>query len=590
MHLEAIAGQSIVALALVTRCAPEVNAGTHDRRASDTILFHHRYQHSSIVSGNYLYIDGGEIATWNGSGTGLLNYWAFQAADRDNGNITTFAEPNTLSIDLSSSWTNDSVVLNAISKSAPVYSRPSLWQNPQEAGFYAYNGGLSFTVQIGSNLSNELWQFTPSDKSGTWSQVSPLASSNFSGLGRVSGAITASGGGLGFALSGQQSAATQDSWGIGYMEVPGLVIFNASSQAWYNVSSTGYSTDGSAINGSAVFVPDFGPAGLLFVMGGSVDNVRVGFGAISMYEPLSQRWYSQPVTGSLPLAVDRPCAVGVQGDNGTYEIFMYGGDAGQIDTTTSQGVVHVLSLPSFNWQVHPTNATYSRVGHACNVIGNRQMAVIGGLILGSAGEWDFEPDPWPNGIGIFDISAFEWSASYDASAAAYVTPDIVKQHYQQNGLYPDSWADPALQEYFIRRDTPSTTGSTATPNPSTSSFANNDGSQQPQSHIGAIAGGVVGGIVACAALLAGVFWLRRHRNSRNSRAAELPLNIAGDKGGEVWQKAELAGQPMMRVEADGHNYRKVGMSELAGSERLDNELPVESKTKKAAVSSPVYEM
>ncbi|OQO12636.1 hypothetical protein B0A48_02098 [Cryoendolithus antarcticus] len=479
MHLEAIAGQSIVALALVTWCVPEVNAGTHDRRASDTILFHHRYQHSSIVSGNYLYIDGGEVATWIGSGTGLLNYWAFQAADRDNGNITTFAEPNTLSIDLSSSWTNDS--------------------NPEEPGFYAYNGGLSFTVQIGSNPPNELWQFAPSDK-----------------LGRVSGAITASGGGLGFALSGEQSAGTQDGWGTGYMDVSGLVIFKASSQARYNISSTGYSTDGSAINGSAVF-----------------------------------------------------------GDNGTYEIFMYGGNAGQIDTTISQGVVVVLSLPSFNWQVHSSNATYSRVGHAYNAIGNRQMAIIGGLILGSAGEYDFEPDPWPNGIGIFDMSAFEWSASYDASAAAYVTPDIVKQHYQQNGLYPDSWADPALQEWFVRRNiNATTTGSTTSPNPSTSSFANNDGGQQPQSHIGAIAGGVVGGIVACAALLAGVFWLRRHRNPRNSRAAELPLNIAGDKGGEEWQKAELAGQPMMRVEADGHNYQQLGVSELAGSERLNHELSV----------------
>ena len=40
-------------------------------RRVGSALFHHRAFHQVIVVGDYLYIDGGEVATWNGVGDGI---------------------------------------------------------------------------------------------------------------------------------------------------------------------------------------------------------------------------------------------------------------------------------------------------------------------------------------------------------------------------------------------------------------------------------------------------------------------------------------------------------------------------------------
>lgn len=79
--------------------------------------------------------------------------------------------------------------------------------------------------------------------------------------------------------------------------------------------------------------------------------------------------------------------------------------------------------------------------HSCNVVGNRQMAVIGGIVIQPGDSNSVftvsggTPDPWDQGIGIFDLSDMQWKNSYDASAASYVTPDVVKSYTAQNGEY-----------------------------------------------------------------------------------------------------------------------------------------------------------
>ena len=40
----------------------------------------------------------------------------------------------------------------------------------------------------------------------------------------------------------------------------------------------------------------------------------------------------------------------------------------------------------------------------------------------AVGEDKVIPDPWPQGLGIFDMSAMEWKANYDPEAKAYVSP------------------------------------------------------------------------------------------------------------------------------------------------------------------------
>ena len=92
--------------------------------------------------------------------------------------------------------------------------------------------------------------------------------------------------------------------------------------------------------------------------------------------------------------------------------------------------------------------------HTCNVVGNRQMVSVGGIVVYSNTTMDTfvvsggVADPWPQGLGIFDMSAMEWTSSYNASAAPYVTPNLVKSYYQQNGRYPASWTNPDVTAWF----------------------------------------------------------------------------------------------------------------------------------------------
>lgn len=104
-----------------------------------------------------------------------------------------------------------------------------------------------------------------------------------------------------------------------------LVIYDISSQEWYNVSASAISYWGTAVEGAAHFVPSFGPAGLLIVLGGrgaylgdsqayfALDNITIN-------DPLSQQWAFQKATGDIPLPVQFPCVVGAEGDSGTYEV------------------------------------------------------------------------------------------------------------------------------------------------------------------------------------------------------------------------------------------------------------------------------
>ena len=64
------------------------------------------------------------------------------------------------------------------------------------------------------------------------------------------------------------------------------------------------------------------------------------------------------------------------------------------------------------------------------------MAVIGGIpVTNGSNTTSIPPDPWPHGINVFDLTAMEWAAEYDPNAAAYVSPDVVKQYYQNHDQY-----------------------------------------------------------------------------------------------------------------------------------------------------------
>ena len=70
-------------------------------------------------------------------------------------------------------------------------------------------------------------------------------------------------------------------------------------------------------------VPIFGPEGLLLATGmGEIDLDPIPFDTITIYEPGNKTWYNQTATGDIPKGRDKACTVGIQGDNGTYEMYV----------------------------------------------------------------------------------------------------------------------------------------------------------------------------------------------------------------------------------------------------------------------------
>jgi hypothetical protein len=100
-------------------------------------------------------------------------------------------------------------------------------------------------------------------------------------------------------------------------------MFDSSSQEWFNVSSKSYSYYGFATNGVAQFVPSFGPLGLLFVLGGWTTQTQqlVPLETAAIFDPETQQWQNQVTTGDIPGETANACIVGVEGDDGTYEVW-----------------------------------------------------------------------------------------------------------------------------------------------------------------------------------------------------------------------------------------------------------------------------
>ena len=112
--------------------------------------------------------------------------------------------------------------------------------------------------------------------------------------------------------------------------------------------------------------------------------------------------------------------------------FVYGGASVSYDTSFDD--LYVLSLPGFHWfRADDTRSDTQRASSACVVVGKRQMLTIGGVnyAKGEVKYWK-DQDPWPQGLGIFDMTAMSWvrNGSYNAEAEEYQAPRMVQDWYR----------------------------------------------------------------------------------------------------------------------------------------------------------------
>ena len=271
--------------------------------------------HTSIVVGNTLYIDGGEVSYKEGGQFSPLR-----------------PMNNTLAIDLTQSWEPSTVSIQTFPKpeGLPVLNEGSLWSGADNESFYAFGGALTLLPpKPTSSPPNSLWQFSK----GSWSFVNQNGDS-FSKLTRPAGALAASGNGVGYMLGGYDSVNTFTWTKGGFTPVPGIISYDMASNEWSNETALEFRY-GTAIRGGMQFVSSFGSAGLLVALGGESPDSSSGwfdsgqgllpFSQVSIYDPSTNSWYGQTATGytgpgDIPPGSSMFCTAGVQSDGSTYEM------------------------------------------------------------------------------------------------------------------------------------------------------------------------------------------------------------------------------------------------------------------------------
>ena len=101
----------------------------------------------------------------------------------------------------------------------------------------------------------------------------------------------------------------------------------------------------------------------------------------------------------------------------------------QVTDNVNLDKVWVLSLPASVWFKADYAPKQTRWKHTCNIVGNRQMLSIGGIDPNDANLGSISQDPINQGLQVFDLSDMKWISGYDASAAPYQSPKVVKDWY-----------------------------------------------------------------------------------------------------------------------------------------------------------------
>ncbi len=266
------------------------------------------------------------------------------------------AEPNTLVLDVSRSWSPATANFSVIAKpsGAPILNYPTLWYNAaRNELLQGFAGAVS--VWPNSSLSAvdlSLWSLKLDDDnnnnnnnnntggnssgvSGSWTELLYTRHSAFGTLMRPLDGLSAFGGDSAYVLGGYASRETTPGVAgeAGRILLPGLVHYNMTSATFSNLSATAYYGTGSAQRGRMVHVPTYGSSsqGLYVMLGG--DSVRLGsaggytpssgllsFANVTLFDPATRQWYWQTARGEVPRSRLEFCAAGARSTNGTYEM------------------------------------------------------------------------------------------------------------------------------------------------------------------------------------------------------------------------------------------------------------------------------
>lgn len=228
----------------------------------------------------------------------------------------------TLSIDLSESWKTKDVTMQSISRPAdtPVMFNQAILTDESSGTFYVWGGFVSWFASL---PGSSLWKFTANaDGGGSWNRETPNNPDTFVNLDRVENGVYVSTPGAGFVFGGRSTDRTTSKPSG---NVKGFVSFDFNTRSWQEHSEAPYSPDGTLWGAAAIYVPTFGPNGLVFLLGGMSRREEEGAGYIEFrrvhfFDPVTKEWFSQSTTGDIPGARHQFCVGGAPGANGTYDM------------------------------------------------------------------------------------------------------------------------------------------------------------------------------------------------------------------------------------------------------------------------------
>ncbi|MCJ1346403.1 hypothetical protein MMC31_004619 [Peltigera leucophlebia] len=375
----------------------------------------------------------------------------------------------------------------------------ALWLDNKKNSIYCFGGDSSRAKNYGIEAPLEsIWSFFPDGKgAGSWKEVlGPTVGKPFPPeiLRRTSGAVS-SDESHGYYLGGWANNYTSRSLTTEmFRPTLGLLTLNFSDLTLKTTSDGG---DGSGLmanrrhtSGQMVNLPDYGPGGVLILLGGGMSSNLLAFNNITIYDKAQQK-------------------------------FMYGGviDYRVGPKAENSDQVYILSIPAFQWFQANYPPAHSRAIHTCHSTKTNQMIIIGGVDpthditwVGDA-DWEDEPrDPWAEGIGVFDMTALKFKDSYEANTKPYEPPEMIQSFYNDKSKrYPATWTSSAVRELFQKgfksNQAPNTTDSQV-PKPINSSTA------PPHISSAVIAGLVASGLVASGLLCAIAIFIVRKRTRK----------------------------------------------------------------------------
>jgi len=354
-----------------------------------------------------------------------------------------------------------------------------------------------------------------------------------------------------------------------------FLTFDTAAFRWKNATMNKQLTTTGTEDGQFVFLPGTSSStgGLGVQIGGrrrdtkQMETMR----KVLVYDSANDTWYSQATTveggGDFPNGRRWFCAVAASApDNSSHSIYMYGGESPN-SAEDAHSDMWILSVPSFTW-VRVNVDSPPRKSLGCTVVGHSYMVTYGGVPSGGTKEeGDDDPCDQENyGLRLFDMSKLAWTGRYGGPPAAgrnaYTVPKVVynaiggnEQGSATRTAPSGGFETPDLASLFQRFAPAGTV-------PASSTSTDSDQPTKKKPNVGAIAGGVIGGLAGLAVILLGALWLLKRKRVQSDVVSsptspyevhgqymyprELPGQSSGqeDKSHEIYTRESMMPQEM----------------------------------------------